>query len=196
MYNVRMFDVNAPDWISADIKAMVDLEGKPLSRERQSKIQVLRDSELSMLKDLPEETRQKIKSIFLACLEKRERKHRIIQELFDNFAGLNKDWESFVNYEISAAEIIAYIKDEVLNSRNEKVYFKRFEPDGCCSKCKKLKGKIALWSDIPLDDNQTNDEYADFIIWDDRFTDKKSKIPLTLCCKSCCGTWTRYYPGI
>ena len=185
------------DWISDDIKAMVDLEGKPLSRERQGKIQVIRDSKFSTIEDLPEETKQKIKKIFLACLERRERKYRIKQELFDNFAGLNRNLDDFVDYELSVAESIAYIKDEVYNSRYEdKIYFKRFVEKGGCSKCRKLKNKVALWSSVPLDDNKTNDEYADYVIWDDRFTEKKSKIPLACCCDDCRGIWVRYYPDV
>ena len=177
------------DWISDDIKAMVDLEGKPLSRERQGKIQVIRESDFSWLKQLPKEKKQEAKKIFLDCLQKRERTYRIKQELFH--------WDDFVDYELSVASTIAYIKDEVYNSRpGEKVYFKRFEESGCCSKCKKLKGTIVLWSDIPLKSNKIKDEYADYAIWDDRFTEKKSKIPLTWCCKWCRGSWIRCYPNI
>ena len=183
------------DWISDDIKAIVDSKGNPLSRERQGKIQVIRESEFLLIKDLSEDVRKKIKEIILLCLEKKEPKYRFSQELFYNFGSLNRDWDALVYYELNTAETIAYIKDEVFNSRpNEKVYFKRFEENDCCSKCKKLKNKIVLWSSIPLDSNNTNDEYADYIIWDDRFSDKKSIIPLTWCCKSCRGTWIRHYP--
>lgn len=185
------------DWISDDIKSMVDTKGKPLSRERQGKIQVIRESDFSMLEDLSEDVRKKIKNTLLSCLEKREPKYRIIQELFYNFCNLNRDWDALVYYELSIANTIAYIKDEIYNTNpGEKVYFKRFEEIGCCSKCKKLNGKIALWSDIPLDSNKTNDEYADYVIWDDRFTEKKSKVPLTWCCKSCRGSWIRYHPEV
>ena len=191
-----MFDTRE-DWISQDIKAMVDLQGNPLSRERQGKIQVITDSKFTTLNSFSEKTKNKIKEIFLLCLKKREPKYRIKQELFDNFASLNWDCYDFVDYELSVASLIAYIKDEVYSSKpGEKVYFKRFEMDKCCSKCKKLNGKIVLWSNIPLDRNKINDKYTDSVIWDDRFTDKKSKIPLTWCCKSCCGTWVRYYPDL
>ncbi|MBQ3642253.1 hypothetical protein II906_10085 [bacterium] len=193
----QLQNLNKKDWISEDIKAMIDIEGKLLSRKRQGKIQVIRDSEFLLIKQFPEETRKKIKDIFINCLRKREPKYRIRQEIFDNFASLNWDCYDFVDYELSNAETIAYIKDEIYNTNpGEKVYFKRFEEIGCCSKCKKLNGKIALWSDVPLDSNKTNDEYADYVIWDDRFTEKKSKIPLTWCCKSCRGSWIRYYPEV
>lgn len=183
------------DWISDDIKAMVDSKGNPLSRERQGKIQVIRDSKFITLNSFSEEIKNKIKEIFLSCLEKKEPKYRIRQELFYNFASLNWDCYDFVDYELSIASTIAYIKDEIYNSKpDEKVYFKRFEMIGCCSKCKKLNNKIALWSEVPLDSNKTNDKFADYVIWDDRFSDKKSIIPLTWCCKSCRGTWIRHYP--
>ena len=166
------------DWISTNIKTLIDPEGKPLSRERQGKIQIIRDSNFSTIDNFSDEIKREIKEIFISCLKKREAKYRIKQELFDNFASLNWDCHNFVDYELSIADSLAYIKDEVYNSNpNEKVYFKRFEEDCCCcSKCKKLKNKIALWSNIPLDSNKTNDKFADYIIWDDRFTDKKSKI--------------------
>lgn len=180
------------DWISEDIKAMVDLQGKPLSRNRQGKIQVIRDSKFAMIKHLPEDIRTKIKEIFLMCLEKREPKYRIQQEIFDNF-GLN--CHDFIDYELDAAGSIAYIYDELYTSEpGEKIYFKRFEPIDCCSECKKLNGTIVLWSDIPLKSNIIKDEYAEYAIWDDRFTEKKSKVPFTWCCEHCRGTWVRYYP--
>lgn len=187
------------DWISQDIKAIVDSEGKPFSRERQGRIQAIRESVFSLFKDLPKETKDKIKEIILLCLEKKYPRYRIKQELFDNFASLNMDWDALLCYEFSIADAIAYIKDEVFNSKpDEKIYFKRFEmiDDNTCKKCKKLNGTIVLWSDVPLNNNKTNDKYADYVIWDDRFTEKKSKIPLTLCCKSCRGCWTRYYPEL
>ena len=192
-----MFDIQKADWISEDIKAMTDLEGKPLSRERQGKIQVIRDSKFATLNSFSEEIKNKIKEIFLSCLEKREPKYRIRQELFDNFASLNWDCYDFVDYELSIASTIAYIKDEVYNSKSgEKIYFKHFEETNCCSKCKKLKGKIALWSNTPLDSNNTDDKFADYVIWDDRFTDKKSKIALVCPSGICDSTWIRHYPDL
>lgn len=184
------------DWISDDIKAMVDLQGKPLSRSLQGKIQVIRDSKFEMIKHFPEDIRKKIKEIFLMCLEKREPKYRIQQEIFDNF-GLN--CHDFIEYELSNAETISHIYDELYTSKpGEKVYFKRFEQidDITCKKCKKLNGTIVLWSDVPLDNNKIKDEYADYAIWDDRFTEKKSKIPFTWCCDNCRGAWIRYYPNV
>ena len=183
------------DWISLDIKLILDLQGNPLSRERQGKIQIIRDSKFATLNSFSDEIKNKIKEIFLSCLEKREPKYRIRQELFDNFASLNWDCYDFVDYELNLASSLAYIKDEVYNSKpGEKVYFKRFEQEDCCYKCKKLKNKIALWSDIPLDCNETDDKFANFVIWDDRFTDKKSKIPLTCERGICDASWIRYYP--
>lgn len=187
------------DWISDDIKAMVDLEGKPLSRERQGKIQVIRESNFPLLKDFPEEAKKVIKDTFLSCLEKRERTYRIKQAVLDNPYSLNWDSDYFVEYELGVAGTIASIKDDVYNARpGEKIYFKRFEMNdkNICKKCKKLKGTVVLWSDVPLKSNKIKDEYADYAMWDDRFTEKKSKIPLTWCCEWCRGTWIRYYPNI
>ena len=122
------------DWISEDIKAMVDLQGKPLSRERQGKIQIIRESKFETLDSFSEKIKNKIKVILLSCLKKREPKYRIRQELFYNFASLNWDCYDFVDYELSIASTIAYIKDEVYYALpDEKIYFKRFEEIGCCS---------------------------------------------------------------
>ena len=187
------------DWISSDIKALVDTNGNPLSRESQGKIQVIKDSNFEMLETFTEEVKNKIKEIFLSCLKKREPKYRIRQELFDNFAYLNWDCYDFVDYELNIADLIVYIKEEVYNTKlGEKVYFKRFEmmDENICKKCKKLNKIIALWSNTPLDSNKIKDKYAKYAIWDDRFTEKKSKIPFTWCCKSCRGCWIRYYPEL
>lgn len=182
-----------PDWISDDIKAMVDSEGKPLSRERQCKIQVIRDSDFLTLNKLSEDVKAKVKDIFLDCLGKGFSKSKVKQELYDN---LFMDFYDFVDYEYDCADSIASIKDAVFNSKKGKNYFKRFEMKDCCSKCKRLDDKIALWSDIPLDSNKTNDKYADYVIWDDRNSEKKSKIPLTKCCKYCRGGWIQWFPEV
>lgn len=182
------------DWISADIKLMVDLEGNSLSRERQGKIQVIRDSDFKMLKRFSDEEKKEVKDIFILCLKKREPKYRIRQEFFTKFGS---DLYDFVDYELSIADSIAYIYDEVYNSLpGEKIYFKRFEENDCCSKCKKLNNKVVLWSNKPLDSNEINDKYTHYVIWDDRFTEKKSKIPFTWCCNDCRGSWIRYYPDL
>lgn len=182
------------DWISTDIKLMVDLEGNTLSRKLQGRIQVIQDSNFQMLKTFSEEKKKNVKDIFILCLRKREPKYRIRQEFFTN---IGSDLYDFVDYELSIADSIAYIYDEVYNSiPGEKVYFKRFEEQDCCSKCKKLNNKVVLWSNVPLDSNEINDKYSQYAIWDDRFTEKKSKIPLTWCCNDCRGSWIRYYPDV
>lgn len=182
------------DWISTDIKLMVDLEGKFLTRKIQGIIQIIRESDFTMLKNFTKEQKSKIKEIFLSCLIKREPKYRIRQKFFDTFGS---DLYDFVDYELSVADSISYIKEEIYNSQpGEKIYFKRFEETDCCSKCKKLNNRVVLWSNIPLDSNEINDKYTRYVIWDDRFTEKKSKIPLTWCCKDCRGSWIRYYPDV
>ena len=182
------------DWISTDIKLMVDLEGNTLSRKLQGRIQVIQDSNFKMLKTFSEEKKKNVKDIFILCLRKREPKYRIRQEFFTN---IGSDLYDFVDYELSVADSIAYIYDEIYNSiPGEKIYFKRFEEQGCCSKCKKLNNKVVLWSNVPLDSNEINDKYSRYAIWDDRFTEKKSKIPLTWCCNDCRGSWIRYYPDV
>lgn len=177
------------DWISEDIKAMVDPEGNLLSRERQGKIQVIRDSEFVMIKNFPEETRAKIKEIFLNCLQNREPKYRIKQDIFYGIPGLNWDCDDFVEYEYICATDIAYIKDSLMNSKNEKNYFRRYSE---CNKCKKYD--VVLWSEKPLESNKINDEFAKYAIWDDRKTDAKSKIPIGCCLNNCKGGWYTYYP--
>ena len=42
------------DWIADDIKLLVDSDGKPLSRERQGKIQVIRETDFTMLNNFSE----------------------------------------------------------------------------------------------------------------------------------------------
>ena len=95
-------------------------------------------------------------------------RYKLQQSLFDNFP-LNVDWRTFAELVINQKDTLNTIK-EALDSceRGEKLYFKRYETGDCCDKCKQIDGIIALWSDVPLEDEKIVDKYASIAIWKDK----------------------------
>ena len=65
--------------------------------------------------------------------------------------------------------------------------------DNTCKKCRKLKGTIALWSEVPLPDERIKDEYAKYAIWDGK---NEGDCPVGIVHPWCRGTWVRYYPEV
>jgi hypothetical protein len=63
--------------------------------------------------------------------------------------------------------------------KGERVYFKRYELPGCCSKCAKVNGVIALWSDTPLADDKIKDPYASVAIWEGKPQEKGRTVLVT-----------------
>ena len=114
--------------------------------------------------------------------------------MFEKCVGLNRDFQKIADTEIQNNINEAYVKEEVYNTdEGEKVYFKRFElsDDNTCKKCRAIKGKIALFSETPLESEKINDPYADFAIWEGK-TD--GVMPMGTLHPYCRGGWYRYYP--
>lgn len=162
----KRYDV---DWISDSVKNMKDKFGESISRERQARIQIAVDSAAQRVVRVQDDMRNNIRQIVIDGIRDKQSKSVVAQNLFDKCASLNRDMQRIADTEIQMAANSAYIQEEVYNSKpDEKVYFKRFEmlDDSTCKKCRKLKGTIALWSDVPLPDERIRDEYAKYAIWD------------------------------
>lgn len=57
----------------------------------------------------------------------------------------------------------------------------------------KIKGAIALWSDIALPDEKINDPYADYAIWEGK---ENGELPVGVVHPYCRGSWFRVYPEL
>lgn len=189
----KRYDV---DWISESIKNMKDKFGEELSRERQARIQVATDSAAQRVTRVKDDMRNNIQQIIIDGIRDKQSKSVVAQNLFDKCASLNRDMQRIADSEIQMAATSAYVQEEVYNTeKGEKVYFKRFEmlDDNTCKVCQKLKGTIALYSDVPLPDEHIKDEYAEYAIWDGK---NNGDCPMTIVHPWCRGAWVRYYPDI
>ena len=189
----KRYDV---DWISESVKNMKDTFGEVISRERQARIQIACDSAAQRVTRVSDDIRNNIQQIIIDGIRDKQSKSVVAQNLFDKCASLNRDMQRIADSEVQMAANSAYIKEEVYNSKpDEKVYFKRFEmlDDNTCKKCRKLKGTIALWSEVPLPDERIKDEYAEYAIWDGK---NEGDCPVGIVHPWCRGTWVRFYPEV
>lgn len=149
--------------------------------------------------NVTDKMRGDIQQILIDGVKNHQSKSQVSQALFDKCVGLNRDFQRIADTEIQNATNEAYINEEVHKTpEGKKVYFKRFEIlDGnTCKKCAALKGKIALWSDIPLGSQDIHDEYADIAIWEGCGLIDRDGIPMGVFHPYCRGTWVRYYPDV
>lgn len=184
------------DWISSDIKNMQNTFGESIDRMTQARIQVAVDSAAQRITKVTDNMRNDIQQIIIDGIKDRQSKAKISQNLFDKCSGLNRDFQRIADTEIQNNANNAYIKEELFNTpENEKVYFKRFEQvdDNTCKKCRAINGKLALWSDVPLESERIKDPYADYAIWEGK-TD--GTMPMSVIHPYCRGGWVRYYPEI
>lgn len=184
------------DWISENTKNMKDVFGDTISRETASRVEVACHSAAIKVTKVTDNMRNDIQDIIIDGVKNKESRSKISQKLFDKCVGLNRDFQRIADTEIQNNTNMAYLKEEVYNTEeNEKVYFKRFEilDDNTCKQCRKIKGKIALWSDVALPDERIKDEYADYAIWEGK---ESGDMPVSVKHCYCRGSWFRYYPDI
>lgn len=182
------------DWISESAKNMQDAFGETVTRDRASRIQVAIDSAAVKVTRVTDNMRNDIQQIIIDGVKDKQSKSQISQKLFEKCVGLNRDFQKIADTEIQNNTNNAYLLEEVYNTKEgEKVYFRRFEilDDNTCKKCKKIKGEIALWSDVPLPDEHIKDEYASYAIWEGK---ESGDMPTGVVHPYCRGSWYRYYP--
>ncbi len=189
----KRYDV---DWIGESIKNMKDQFGEVISRERQARIQIAVDSAAQRVTKVKDDMRNNIQQIIIDGIRDKQSKSVVAQNLFDKCASLNRDMQRIADTEFQMASTRGYLKEEVYNTpKDEKVYFKRFEmiDDNTCKKCKKINGKVVLWSDVPLPDEHIKDEFADIAIWEGK---TEGEYPESVIHPWCRGSWVRYYPEV
>lgn len=188
------------DWISDNIKNMKTIFGDALDRKELSRIEMLTQSAAIKVTNVTEKMRGEIKQILVDGIKARKSKGQVSQDLFDKMVGDNRDFQKLADTEIQNSVNNAFIREEVYNTKvGEKVYFQRIEvvDDNTCPFCKRMNGKIAVWSDKPLKDQKSKDSVADFVIWEGKeWSGQKDDVCTGVFHPFCRGTWTRYYPDL
>jgi len=186
------------DWISENVRNMQSVFGEGLTRQEQARIEVMTQSAAQEITNITDKMRGNIKQILIDGVKGKRSKGQVSQALFDKMVGDNRDFQRVADTEIQNAFNNSFVQEEVYNTEEgKKAYFKRIEViDGnTCPKCKAINGKIAVWSDKPLNDEKSKDKNADYVIWEgkDGF---EWECPISVKHPYCRGTWQRYDIGL
>lgn len=198
-YNGKPFD-----WIADSAKNMKNAFGESLTRPEQARISVIQQSAAEQITRISDSMKSEVRQILIDGIVDHKSKSQVSQALFDKMVNYNRDFQRIADTEIQKTFNNSFIREEVNNAEEgEKVYFERVEViDGnTCPYCKKINGKIAVWSDTPLASGAVKDEYADLAIWEGKeWNGKKleriSDAPVSVCHPWCRGTWIRCYPEL
>jgi len=200
--NLRLNDVSYHgktfDWISESVKNMKNVFGESLTRQEMARIEVLQQSAAQKVTNISDKMRGDIKQILIDGVSGKKSKGQVSQALFDKMVGDNRDFQRVADTEIQNAFNNSFVQEEVYNTEEgKKTYFRRIEviDANTCPKCKAINGKIAVWSDKPLNDEKSKDKNADYVIWEGK-DGKEWECPLSTLHPYCRGTWARYDIGL
>ena len=200
--NLRLNDVSyhgkSFDWISESVKNMKNVFGESLTRHEQARIEVMTQSAAQRVTNISDKMRGDIKQILIDGVSGKKSKGQVSQALFDKMVGNNRDFQRVADTEIQNAFNNSFVQEEVYNTEEgKKTYFRRIEviDANTCPKCKAINGKIAVWSDKPLNDEKSKDKNADYVIWEGK-DGKEWECPLSTLHPYCRGTWARYDIGL
>lgn len=192
-YNDKSFD-----WISDSVKNMQNAFGNSFSRQEQVRIEIMQQSAGLKITNIDNKMRSDIQTILIDGVKNRKSKSDVSQMLFDKMTGDNRDFKRLADTEMQNAFNNGFVREEVYNTpEGEKTYFQRVEviDDNTCPFCRKMNGKIAVWSDTPLPSQKANDGIADFVIWEGKeWSGEKDDVCTGAFHPWCRGAWIRYYP--
>ena len=186
------------DWISENVKNMQNVFGESLTRQEQARIEVMTQSAAQEITNITDKMRGNIKQILIDGVKGKRSKGQVSQALFDKMVGDNRDFQRVADTEIQNAFNNSFVQEEVYNTEEgKKTYFKRIEviDSNTCPKCKAINGKIAVWSDKPLNDEKSKDKNADYVIWEGK-GGFEWEWPISVKHPYCRGTWQRYDIGL
>jgi hypothetical protein len=182
------------DWIRDDFKNLAHVMGEPFTRSEMARYQAATDYVAQLVTKTNDNIRNEIKDTVLNGIRERRSKGQVSQDLFNRLGSMNRDWKRIADTEIVNTENLAGILEDVHNApEGEKVYFKRYELPGCCDKCAKVDGTIALWSNTPLADEQIKDPHAKIAIWEGKEQKPGKAVLVTgTLHPNCRGGWVRW----
>jgi len=168
------------DWIADNLKWLDDLHGGLKGDEKERMFEHYRGmerfvelAEQSMgnrISKMEAAVKYEVRDTIIHGAMERKSRSEVAQDMFNRFGNLNRDWQRISETEIVETSNNAFLKETVAGSApGAKVYFRRVEmrDQFVCKYCEKIRGKIALWSDVPLSDDQIEaDPYAEAAIWE------------------------------
>lgn len=184
------------DWISESVKNMKNTFGDSFTRGEQARIEMLTQSAAIKVTNVTDKMCGDIKQILIDGVKGHKSKSEVSQALFDKMVGDNRDYQRLADAEIQNAVNNSFLREEVQNTPDgQKTYFQRIEviDKNTCAFCKRMNGKIAVWSDKPLKDEKANDGIADFVIWEGKeWNGSGHSFTTGVFHPYCRGTWVRY----
>ena len=184
------------DWISESVKNMKNTFGDSFTRGEQARIEMLTQSAAIKVTNVTDKMCGDIKQILIDGVKGHKSKSEVSQALFDKMVGDNRDYQRLADTEIQNAVNNSFLREEVQNTPDgQKAYFQRIEviDKNTCAFCKRMNGKIAVWSDKPLKDEKANDGIADFVIWEGKeWNGSGHSFTTGVFHPYCRGTWVRY----
>lgn len=138
-----------------------------------------------------------IQQIIIDGIKNKKSKGQVSQDLFDRCASLNRDIQKIADTEIQNNINNAFIQETVRENEGNKTYFIRREviDENTCPKCIALNGKIAVWSETPLENEKVRDPYAEYAIWEGK-DDWNFVAPSGCKHPYCRGVWDKFDPDL
>lgn len=195
-YNTKSFD-----WIAGDIKNIKNTFGDTIDRDAAAKIAVMEQSAGMKITRLSDDLKNSVNQVLIDGVKNKKSKSQISQDLFYTMIGKNRDFQKIADTEIQTAVNNSYLAEEVYNApAGENIYFERVEiiDENTCDYCRKMNGKIAVWSNTPVTGKVT-DKIADLAIWEGKeWNGKKinsiAEAPTAIFHPYCRGVWIRHDP--
>lgn len=200
------------EWIADHMKWLDDTHGGLKAEEKKRMFEHYRGierfvdlAEQSMgnrISKLEEAVKYEIRDSIIHGTMERKGRREVAQDLFNRFGALNRDWSRIAETEIVETSNNAFLKEVASSAQvGEKVYFRRVEmrDQFVCKYCEKIRGKVALWSEVPLaDDMIAADPHAEAAIWEGKSNmGRKASdywMPSGTVHPYCRGSWERWLP--
>lgn len=167
------------DWISDNLKWLDDMHGGLRGEEKERMlahyqgmerfVEVAEQSMGNRITKMQDTARYEIRDSIIHGVMERKGRKEVAQDLFNRFGAMNRDWQRIAESEIVESSNNAFLKETTAGAAaGERVYFRRVEMKDqfVCKFCEKIRGTVALWSDVPLADENIADPHAEVAIWE------------------------------
>lgn len=188
---------NGIDWTESGLDKLENEIKSAAEKWERARIEVAEMSAAQKITKIDDVMKNDIQQIIIDGIKNKKSKGQVSQDLFDRCANINRDIQRIADTEIQSNVNNAFINEKVKENEGtgKKTYFIRREvvDDNTCEKCKKLNGKIAVWSDTPLENEKVKDPVAEYAIWEGK-DDWNYQAPNSVVHPYCRGVWDSYDP--
>lgn len=165
-----------------------------------ARLHVAEDCAAQYVRSMTNKSRTTVNEVILNGIKDRSSKSEVAQDLFDRMGDLNRDWQRIVETEVGDNMNSAFLLAQREDAKpGEKVYFQRFEvfDRATCKHCDKIRGLVALWSDVALVDEKIDDKFAGVAIWEGKTRVGRKASDSWVAAGTqhpwCRGSWARWY---